>query len=43
VLGDLVESGACRRQRKGRSIEYEVEDTTFSQPTITRARVWRGE
>lgn len=41
ALGELVESGSCRRGRKGRSVEYAVEDTTFSEPTLTRAKTWR--
>ncbi len=33
VLKTLVEDGACQRERKGRSIEYALEDTTFQEPT----------
>ncbi len=43
ALGQLVEAGACKRDRQGRNIEYTVEDTTFSEPTLTRARAWRGD
>jgi len=32
-LRSLVESGDCQAERKGRVIEYRVEDTTFSEPT----------
>ena len=41
ALGQLVEGGACKRDRQGRAVEYVVEDTTFSEPTVTRARAWR--
>ena len=41
ALGQLVEDGACKRDRQGRAVEYSVEDTTFSEPTVTRARAWR--
>ena len=43
ALSELIEGGACRRERRGRNLEYLVEDTTFSEPTWTRARLWRGE
>ncbi|MEM9194626.1 MAG: helix-turn-helix transcriptional regulator, partial [Myxococcota bacterium] len=32
----LVEEGACRREKDGRKVRYEVEDTAFSDPTRTR-------
>jgi hypothetical protein len=34
ALRALVESGACSTRRSGRRISYEVEDTTFTEPTI---------
>ena len=33
ALRELTESGMCIQQREGRSIKYEVEDTTFTEPT----------
>lgn len=33
ALRDLTEAGACLKERRGRAIEYRVEDTTFSEPT----------
>jgi hypothetical protein len=39
ALHELVEDGSCESQRSGRSVSYEVEDTTFSEPTqILRRR-----
>lgn len=34
----LVDDGACREIRDGRSVRYQMEDTTFSEPTDARAR-----
>jgi predicted ArsR family transcriptional regulator len=33
ALEALLTSGACSRERNGRSIEYRVDDTTFQEPT----------
>jgi hypothetical protein len=33
ALRELVEDGACLAHRAGRTVEYIVEDTTFSEPT----------
>lgn len=33
ALEALLSSGACSRERNGRSIEYRVDDTTFQEPT----------
>lgn len=39
ALHELVEDGSCESLRSGRSVSYEVEDTTFSEPTqILRRR-----
>lgn len=34
ALQELVEDGVCHQQRRGRSVEYRVEDTTFSSPSV---------
>jgi DNA-binding transcriptional ArsR family regulator len=36
ALKHLVDDGACEAVRKGRAVEYELEDTTFANPTLTR-------
>ncbi len=33
ALQALVDDGSCVRERRGNSVEYGVEDTTFSEPT----------
>jgi DNA-binding transcriptional ArsR family regulator len=33
TLQELVEDGACASHKAGRSVEYRVEDTVFSEPT----------
>ena len=38
ALHELVEDGSCESQRSGRSVSYEVEDTTFSEPTLVLRR-----
>lgn len=34
ALKELVDDGACTVERQGRRVEYRIEDTTFSEPTI---------
>ena len=34
ALKELVEGGACKLRRDGRKVAYEVEDTTFREPTF---------
>jgi hypothetical protein len=38
ALHELVEDGSCESLRTGRSVSYEVEDTTFSEPTLVLRR-----
>lgn len=38
ALKDLTETGGCVPQRDGRNIVYTIEDTTFSEPTLSRFR-----
>ena len=38
ALHELVEDGSCESQRMGRNVSYEVEDTTFSEPTLILRR-----
>jgi DNA-binding transcriptional ArsR family regulator len=35
-LGELVASGACASRREGNANLYQMEDTTFGEPTFTR-------
>jgi hypothetical protein len=34
ALKELAETGACQQRRDGRAVEYVVEDTVFSEPTM---------
>jgi hypothetical protein len=34
ALKQLVEEGVCVTEKRGRRVEYRVEDTTFSEPTL---------
>lgn len=34
LLGELVATGGCARQRSGNAVRYVVEDTTFAEPTL---------
>lgn len=36
ALKRLVDDGACETVRRGRTIDYKLEDTTFAEPSITR-------
>ncbi|MEM9194125.1 MAG: hypothetical protein AAGF12_33430 [Myxococcota bacterium] len=38
LLGGMVEDGSCASIPDGRRVEYVVEDTTFSEPTLHRLR-----
>ncbi len=38
ILGELTQEGLCASSRSGRRVEYHVEDTTFHEPTLARAR-----
>lgn len=38
ALGTLQEDGACTTERVGRSVEYQLEDTTFYQPSLHRLK-----
>jgi len=39
VLRELQEQGLCEVRKEGRKVRYELEDTTFHQPTLSRLRV----
>lgn len=43
ILQRLVDDGACAVERAGRAVEYVVEDTTFSEPTLHRLRPRRRD
>lgn len=38
ALKRLAKDGACQMRKKGRKVEYEIEDTTFLEPTGVPAR-----
>jgi predicted transcriptional regulator len=35
ALKALAEEGICEVERRGRELQYRIEDTTFSEPTRT--------
>jgi hypothetical protein len=35
ILRELLDDNACVSEGQGRRVEYYVEDTTFSEPTIS--------
>ena len=39
ALEELLDDGACERQKVGRKVQYVLEDTTYSEPTPHRGRL----
>ena len=42
ILRELVDESLTVSRREGRAVVYDVEDTSFSEPTTTRMRAWLG-